>query len=355
MKALIEKLHQIEPLRDYSDSHWKFYLKINARGAWELLRITLYNKNYYFSFAGSSLNFSYPGDKDFDRGNSIPWTSPEMDWILTLTPKAINEMIKDAVTYVENINRGLPLKYRDGFVPRKFVKYYVPDLYRPENELGSKKTHKIIQWIEKNGEGREFYLKSMTLNLYLKYCKAAYYANQRKLNIKGDKSGLELYKRYADNRHEGLLDINPDSPEAFEKWYHGYRGGHPWEIYRGGNTTHIDLGVHHHEKYGWSVFLDAPSTGRMVECINIALAFIEAGLAFEFSNGKSYRQRLLGLDNVGIVSDWYSTHRANQSYPEELNVYDCIHLSDLNKIEQRKVARLASWLPLSLILPQESF
>lgn len=353
LKALIAKLREIEPLRDHSDSFWKFYLKLNARGSWELLRITLYNKNYYFSFAGSNLNFSYPGHEQVDRENFIPWESKEMDWILSLTPKAINEIIKNPVTYAEKIYRELPLKYRDGFVPRKFLMNYVPDLYRPEKEMGTRKADKIIRWVEKNREGRDYYLKSMTLNLYLKYCRVAYYANKKKLGIRGAKSGLELYKVFADNRHEGLLDIDPNSPEAFEKWFQGgRRGGHPWEIYRGGNTTHIDLGVQHHEVFGWSIFLNAPSTSRMVECVNIALAFIEEDLAFEFSNSKSYRQRLLGLDNVGIVTEWFSTHRANQSYPEDLDVYDCIHLTDLNKTEQRKIAQVTSWLPLKLILPQ---
>ncbi len=55
-----------------------------------------------------------------------------------------------------------------------------------------------------------------------------------------------MYARYADGRHDGLLDINPASEQEFADWIDGTHpergmGGHPWEIKRGGNTTHIDL------------------------------------------------------------------------------------------------------------------
>jgi hypothetical protein len=52
-------------------------------------------------------------------------------------------------------------------------------------------------------------------------------------------SGLEMYKKYADGRHEGLLEIDPNSAQEFSDWIDGKHprrstGGHPWEIKRGG-------------------------------------------------------------------------------------------------------------------------
>jgi len=75
---------------------------------------------------------------------------------------------------------------------------------------------------------------------------------------------------------DGLTELPANSAEAFENWYRSRRsGGHPWEIHRGGSTTHIDLGViDRHE--GWSVFLDGSSTARMAETIRIALALLKA-------------------------------------------------------------------------------
>ena len=91
----------------------------------------------------------------------------------------------------------------------------------------------------------------------MKYCKVAYTANLRHFKgaIAKDMSGLKMYKRLADGRHEGLVELPLESADAFKQWYHSGRGGgHPWEVYRGGNTTHIDLGITE-KADGWSVFL----------------------------------------------------------------------------------------------------
>ena len=55
----------------------------------------------------------------------------------------------------------------------------------------------------------------------------------------------ELYFRYADGRDEELSSIDLDSETAFREWLKfGGRGyGHPWEVSRGGNSTHIDFQV----------------------------------------------------------------------------------------------------------------
>jgi hypothetical protein len=73
--------------------------------------------------------------------------------------------------------------------------------------------------------------------------------------IEKDRSGLEMHKRLADGRHEGLVDLPTESAGAFKQRYHsGPGGGHPREAYREGNSTHIDLGVTE-KADGWSVFL----------------------------------------------------------------------------------------------------
>lgn len=91
-----------------------------------------------------------------------------------------------------------------------------------------------------------FALASISLSTYLNYCRMAYLANLNKYksHVSKEMSGLEMYKAMADGRHEGLVDLPEDSTEAIIKWYHSSRfGGHPWEICRGGNTTHIALGI----------------------------------------------------------------------------------------------------------------
>lgn len=48
------------------------------------------------------------------------------------------------------------------------------------------------------------------------------------------------YYRHADGRDDGLKKIDPDSAEAFADWLENReKGGHPWEVCRGGNSTHV--------------------------------------------------------------------------------------------------------------------
>ena len=89
----------------------------------------------------------------------------------------------------------------------------------------------------------------MTSNEFFEYCRVAYLAGQREDDhVDANLSGREMYERYADGTDEGLLQIDGDSKEEFAAWIDGKHpkktsGSHPWEIKRGGNTTHIDLSV----------------------------------------------------------------------------------------------------------------
>ena len=56
----------------------------------------------------------------------------------------------------------------------------------------------------------------LTVNRYLEICTLGYKENR----VEGyeTRTPLELYKRNADDRDGGLLTIDPDSPEAFDRW-----------------------------------------------------------------------------------------------------------------------------------------
>ena len=75
----------------------------------------------------------------------------------------------------------------------------------------------------------------MTAADYFEYCKLACTAGRRKDEYVDEAmSGREMYERYADGRHEGLLDIDEHSDQAFADWLDGTHpkrtsGGHPRE------------------------------------------------------------------------------------------------------------------------------
>jgi len=163
-------------------------------------------------------------------------------------------------------------------------------------------------------------------------------------------SGVEMYERLADGRHEGLIELPLDSLDAFDNWYHSSRGGgHPWEIFRGGNTTHIDLGVTKKAK-GWSIFLGGSSTSRMAEKIRIALALVKEGLPVEIHDAEELRSRLLGMDNLGIIPKFIINHRASQNFEKEDRVFDCAHLHDFSR--RNRLLPFISWKSIDPLRPR---
>jgi hypothetical protein len=198
--------------------------------------------------------------------------------------------------------------------------------------------------------------EKMTAKIYFDYCKAAYLANGRKTHdtLDPSMSGRELYRRWADNRDGGLKELPLKSEESFERWYEGdsWRGGHPWEIYRGGNSTHIDLAVTRTSgTKKWEVLLEGFSSTRLVEACRIALALKRKGLPFTLRNTDSYLARLTGTDWIGIIPEYEEIKYAYHGFPKNWHVADCIHYSWLREEVPniRIVKRNISWFPLPYI------
>ena len=260
------------------------------------------------------------------------------------------------------VMENYPVNRRKGYVPHSIVRASLPDVFRLDGELGKKNTAKFIKmhesryfWDDKNIERL-----TMTAKIFFDYCKIAYIAAKRKdERVDEELSGLEMYKRYADGRHEGLLDINIDSEEEFATWLDGAhpkrdRGGHPWEIKRGGNTTQIDLTVSRprfREKEGFIVSINARAITRMAEAIRMFLSLYDAGMPITISEPEAIIKRLLAQDNIGIVPCYASLHRANQSYPEEQDVFDVMHYDDLGRYK-RRMKPFIIWHPLPMLIPK---
>jgi hypothetical protein len=243
---------------------------------------------------------------------------------------------------------------RYGILAKGVIWQYYPDWYRADIALGKMKTARFAKYVGA-GKFRSDYAghhREMSLTLFMRYCKVAYAANLRHFKgaIEKDISGLEMYKRLADGRHEGLVELPPESADAFKQWYHSSRGGgHPWEVYRGGNTTHIDLGVTE-KADGWSVFLRGSSTSRMAETIRIALALVKEGLPVEIHDAEELRTRLLGMDNMGIIPKFMMNHRASQNFEKEDRVFDCAHLHDFSR--KNRILPFISWKSIDPIRPR---
>lgn len=180
-------------------------------------------------------------------------------------------------------------------------------------------------------------LPSMTGNDFLAACALGYEACGYDLCGKdGTRLPLdELYLRYADGRDEGLTGkgmglcsgggIDLASPEAWERWFFDQNrfGGHPWEVCRGGNSTHVSLAVCHDRqidefryrlgemgeeelrkaKKSWGYYFAIAGTAwnRAVESVHFYVALKRAGLPVVLRDANAILARFTGEDYVGIV------------------------------------------------------
>lgn len=99
-------------------------------------------------------------------------------------------------------------------------------------------------------------------------------------------------------------EIDADSSEEFEAWYNDRNrgGGHPWEVCRGGNSTHIDLFVRHNE-HGYFLSVRGKAWTRSIEAIKFYNALRQEGVAVYLHDAKGITDRLLGSDRIGIVPE----------------------------------------------------
>jgi len=353
----VRDINRIQPEFSSSDRMWQFPMQFGPNlKDWTMLHVTLYNHTYYcfLSEWDLSLELNRKGRiiKPAYWGLSTEDTG-KFSYMLKRFTRVAKRISKDWLRVYRETLKALPLDMRYGTLPKGVVWHYYPDWYRVDKELGKAKTTRFARFV-RAGKFRSDYSghhTEMNLSLLMTYCKAAYTANLRRFKRTIDKemSGLEMYKRLADGRHEGLVELPLKSSEAFDQWYHSGRGGgHPWEVYRGGNTTHINLGVTQKAK-GWSVFLQGSSTSRMAETVNIALALVKADLPVEIDDAEDLRSRLLGMDNIGIIPKFIMNHRASQNFQKEDRVFDCAHLHDF--FRRNRVLPFISWKPIDPLRP----
>ena len=186
-------------------------------------------------------------------------------------------------------------------------------------------------------------LPAVTANDFYRFCAMGYKAN----NYAGSElSPREQYFKHADGRDSGLGEIDPDSPTEFSTWYHdsNRHGGHPWEVCRGGNSTHIDLYVVA-DNDGYSLHVAGSSTWRSVEAIKFFLALHRAGLPVVISQAELLKSRLLGMEKVGIVPVGVWPAYCHSRFPNE----DVEAFINLPRENEEKMIPRCVWQPLTQI------
>ena len=167
-------------------------------------------------------------------------------------------------------------------------------------------------------------LEEMSAALFFKCCYAGYTKNNYDVKNKTPK---EAYERFADGRDDGLTKIDEESTEAFKNWYEDKTrfGGHPWEVCRGGNSTHVSLYIHK-DKEGYYFVVDGRAESRFVEAINFYMAISDMKLPVVLNDSNLLLTRLKGEENIGIVPRGVIPRYCESRFPNEeiftfMNIY----------------------------------
>ena len=359
------------------DPTWDILYPVrSAKGKWGRCWASRYKGTTYFGFSSHFRAEINPKEDKFELDHEHYWGT----WrAMKAAPDDViawlREVLRDPLKANRRVAREYPLEERKGLVPRYVVERQVPDCYCIGKELGAAKSREFLK-IHASGffyDKENAYVKEMTANQFFEYCRIAYIAAEEKGDhLDKTLSGQEMYKRYADGRCGALHEIDPNSPDEFLLWLDHKTpctrdcGDHPWEIKRGGNTTHIDLYVCRPDRLDWyrpddekykelsrTVFvgLRGHHIGRIVETIKMFLALHKAGMPIWIGDADSVRNRILGLDCLGILPESESLHRGWQEFSEDQHVADVMHFSSFGRT-RRLALPFVSWEPLPLLLPK---
>jgi len=293
--------------------------------------------------------------------------------LLTQAAKAAVDKLKSGV-YNDEVEAELPYMFRTGIIKRCELYERIPECDKRESDMLSAETLQACREriaAGKNDEMSIGRIEKMTASDFFGACSIGYKACGFDL---GDMSLVDRYFKYADGRDEGLsgrghgLNEGPgidfDDASAWENWYFNrtQRGGHPWEVVRGGNSTHVDLMVMHDKRtLDWKVragemtaeqaaqhpygyFFVVAGKHRPEEAVNFYVALSKAGLPVVLFDAEEILGRYDGSDYVGIVPHSVIPKYCESMFPKEYGrIIDFMHVYDE---DYPLICDAIEWLPL---------
>jgi len=252
-----------------------------------------------------------------------------LSWLCEEIPKEITLIRKDPVAYYRFLEINLPYEKRTGKILRStFWEIAGNDIARLDKELPPDVVSDLEKVLEQDIDyDRTPGIPDITASGFLRLCEICYKANDYFRNEPAPLSPLEQYRKMADMQHGGLTEIDQGSPEAFRNWYQSGQkaGAHPWEICRGGNSTHISLMLSAREK-GWILSLAGSSVVRVAETARMAAALYRNGIPFYLRDGKEILDMVRGKDYIGIVPGHVFPRYCHGLFPSKDHIIDFMNL-----------------------------
>lgn len=221
------------------------------------------------------------------------------------------EDFKELFAYLQTADKAIDLSYRYkfGIIKRKELYDLIPT-YR-ESYLSNK------NFLDKDLEAalnRKIIPIRLKKSDYLKACLICYKAN----NCNEGEDFINSYTKNADGRDDDLLQLE-DTEEAFDTWCKISHWGHPFEIMRGGNSTHISLyPIREDDKYYY--LIEGKAWNRSMETLNAFVALSNAGYPVKLGNEEVLINRYKELDYVGILPVYMLYSYYNHEFEELFNI-----------------------------------
>ena len=292
------------------------------------------------------LNHRFVIEQDLRKERGYPNDISDFTEWLVASVKEVISKLEDG-TYNATIQAELPDTQKIGTLQRKYLWEIWPESKTEFfADITQREIEDFLRWGTDDLDRSVPRLKEITANDFYRWCALGYHAN----HYPGQEMPLrQQYLRHADGRDDGLGEIDPDSPEAFEDWYHNrITIGHPWEVCRGGNSTHISLYVQEDED-GYSLRLAGSSWNRTVETIKFFLALHRAGLPVSIFEAEKLKERMMGSEKIGIVPIGVFPRYCHSWFPDE-NIIDFMNLPTEN---QEDFSKAIQWKPTQPVKLQE--
>jgi len=327
---------------------WKDYYPKESK--WYRLATARYREELFF-YLNSKLIFSFHENAGLDE---IPSYSNKeivrfLDKLLIRIRQEIRKLVKDPDTWNGNLEKNLSHDKRYGRIKRAdFWEILGPEAIRLDKNIGSKGIKKLRKYIKESGSpGYSPLIPEMSADDFFRYCEICYEANAYFPLGNDELSTREKYTRMADGRDSGLREIERNSTKAFSDWFHssGWSIGHPWEICRGGNSTHISLFVHPKDTQ-WTLRLAGSSVGRVEETVKMVLSLYDHHIPFILSEAEEILRMVAGTDYIGIVPDYVFPRYCHSCFPKEDRIIDFMNLY---REDEDRLIPLTYWYPLERI------
>lgn len=121
-----------------------------------------------------------------------------------------------------------------------------------------------------------------------------------------------------------------------------YRGGHPWEVCRGGNSTHISLYVWD-TKDGYYLTIAGSAVNRTIEAVKFYLALRDPNLPVRIRQCDILVNRLLEHEKIGIVPESVTPLYCESYFPDE----DIICFMNLPEEKRELLLPYCIWQPIA--------